>query len=655
LTNNKKAFAIGILGEYGSGKTSFMNLIIKSLDKQTTAVLYFNPWSSEQVNHIQQDFFDLLVAKLADIDPDISSLIHKYSRRLSRVDERTRSWVSRFVFLNSFHAGTKAVHKRIDDKLQAIDKKIIISIDDIDRLYKEEVIEVLRLIRNTANFSNICYLVTYDKSYVQDAIKELSEKGNHNYLDKIFQIEIPLPKTEQGDLVILLKEKLIGVISESHLALFEAKIERPGLHRDYDKTYVNIFRNSRDVVRFINGFKLIYNLIGKEVYFVDLFVLELIKFRFPVVYNAIYEKRDQFLNTEALLGAYKEYFTPRVNDLQSTFHVYLKKQFIDDDIVVLNNNLFNYLFNNDLYKSPQATNAISYPQHFDVYFRYRLANTDLSERMYMQAVRSDQLTAFIDDCISKNLHDAILIRLLREGQISTRIHFEKIIKALFYLGPKYILEKPKTSFPYDDLARMMIDYDGERVKKLYGKDKESYSSFISDLFENAKPNYLFENGFIKVLKEKYADLILDSVVLTDYQIAYLQRLVNAKQALSDDGTWLIWGIKKPFTGEELAGKNRYWPIHPEVYPLLKQAFKNEDPKCFLKSTIVTSVHDDHFCLEKIILELFSSPDELRVWVYKNDYLDKDIKAEYLRFFDSGKNALFTATVEFNFNTELKSD
>jgi ABC-type transport system involved in cytochrome bd biosynthesis fused ATPase/permease subunit len=84
ITSNKRSFAIGILGEYGSGKTSFMNLIRANLDKNTISVIEFNPWGADGRSNIQQDFFDLLSSNLYRIDPKISGLILDYSRKLGR-------------------------------------------------------------------------------------------------------------------------------------------------------------------------------------------------------------------------------------------------------------------------------------------------------------------------------------------------------------------------------------------------------------------------------------------------------------------------------------------------------------------------------------------------------------------------------------------
>ena len=85
--------------------------------------------------------------------------------------------------------------ENISKKLANLPKKVVILIDDTDRLEGNEVFEILRLIRNTADFRNVIYIATYDKEYVTDVLKENKIKDPDNYLEKIFQAEVHLLKT----------------------------------------------------------------------------------------------------------------------------------------------------------------------------------------------------------------------------------------------------------------------------------------------------------------------------------------------------------------------------------------------------------------------------------------------------------------------------
>ena len=76
-------------------------------------------------------------------------------------------------------------------------------VDDLDRLNKSEIVEVVRILRNVANFQNTVFICGYDKSYV------IKTGGfDNNFLDKIFNLEINLPKFPQNGLLLFLEETI---------------------------------------------------------------------------------------------------------------------------------------------------------------------------------------------------------------------------------------------------------------------------------------------------------------------------------------------------------------------------------------------------------------------------------------------------------------
>ena len=96
----------------------------------------------------------------------------------------------------------------LSDKFLRLSRPVVVFvfIDDIDRLEREEVFEVLRLIRNTADLNNTIYLVAYDKEYVTTVLEEKNIKDAASYLEKIFPVEVHLPKVEDN----LIWETLYG-------------------------------------------------------------------------------------------------------------------------------------------------------------------------------------------------------------------------------------------------------------------------------------------------------------------------------------------------------------------------------------------------------------------------------------------------------------
>ena len=72
---------------------------------------------------------------------------------------------------------------------------IVIVLDDADRLSRGEIRNVFRLVRLTAHFPNLIYIVPCDRHRVERALNE-SEQGlsGSDYLDKIIQFPYNLPE-----------------------------------------------------------------------------------------------------------------------------------------------------------------------------------------------------------------------------------------------------------------------------------------------------------------------------------------------------------------------------------------------------------------------------------------------------------------------------
>ncbi|MBK7684509.1 MAG: AAA family ATPase [Bacteroidetes bacterium] len=187
-------FAIGINGAWGSGKTSFINLLKSKLKKEDLVEINFNPWNSNSPNAIIQDFFDTLQEGIRPFHSSLSRLLASYSKKLVKLnDNKTTQAI--LTSINTLF-GDDSLNKLYDEiniSLNKIDNKIIVYIDDLDRLDKDEIVEVIRLIRNTANFHNTYFIVSYDRAYVVNALKMHSSYSEYQYLEKIFQIEVTLP------------------------------------------------------------------------------------------------------------------------------------------------------------------------------------------------------------------------------------------------------------------------------------------------------------------------------------------------------------------------------------------------------------------------------------------------------------------------------
>lgn len=82
--------------------------------------------------------------------------------------------------------------------IRSIDKKIVVIIDDYDRLTGEEIVEVLKVIGNNGSFERTFFVSAYDKKYVNQVLKAyFHETVDRDYTDKYFNLELRLPDRKQ--------------------------------------------------------------------------------------------------------------------------------------------------------------------------------------------------------------------------------------------------------------------------------------------------------------------------------------------------------------------------------------------------------------------------------------------------------------------------
>ena len=179
----------------------------------------------------------------------------------------------------------------------------------LDRLEKDEIYEVLRLIRNTAKFKNVIYIVAYDKEYICGTLGMKGITAPREYLMKIFQAEITLPVFEDSKLVELLIEELAIQLGDNDKGKLE--IERMLMVNNQTSLPLSaVLRNFRDIKRFANliALDIIHIEQGRNVYDIhvrDLFLLELIHYRYDSIYKLLLDDRGKLIKWDKDKGLYK--------------------------------------------------------------------------------------------------------------------------------------------------------------------------------------------------------------------------------------------------------------------------------------------------------------------------------------------------------------
>lgn len=302
---------VGVLGAWGSGKTSFVNLAQGLLKKSGVTVLEFNPWMFSGADQLVHSFFIELSAqlKLRPGMDEIGERIEEYGESFSGLGwlPLVGPWLERGrvvtdIFGKSLQRkkeGVKASQTRVRAVLEKLDEPIIVVLDDIDRLSTPEIRDVFKLVRLTANFPNIIYLLAFDRYRVEQALGEQGIPGR-DYLEKILQIGVDLPAVPNH----VLNSQILKAIDS---ALED--IENPGhfnsdLWPDVFMEVINpLIRNMRDVRRYAAAIHGTARDLEGQVALVDVLALEAIRVFLPDVFHSLHLSVDGLTTTADSVGA----------------------------------------------------------------------------------------------------------------------------------------------------------------------------------------------------------------------------------------------------------------------------------------------------------------------------------------------------------------
>ncbi|MBK0402605.1 hypothetical protein I5M27_06385 [Adhaeribacter sp. BT258] len=669
-TNLEKSFAIGINAKWGMGKTSFFNLIKNNLNSEENIIIDFNSWNSSSPKAIVQDFFDTLQEELRNYYSSLSHELIKYSDKLVALSDNTITQsVKATAGILSSDNSVVTLHNEINIKLKKIDKRIIIFIDDLDRLDKFEIIEVMRLIRNTANFYNTVFLVAYDRDYALQAISEHNAHNFQSFLEKIFQLEINLPYFEPR----IFKEKLLKNLKEL-LPNFLHEIAESTLFNQIpgnkdDINFFNWISSMRDVTRLSNSLAVTMQGLYGEVLFKDFLYLQLLRLKFPSVFEHISKNFYSYFITEHDYK-YKHFYILKSFDNRhgnnNTYHYaideYLNNNsesyFLSKDSINNIMALLKYLFLKQNHYWPEKEEHLSviYPLHFRKYFAYNLDENSISEiqftkaRAFSQQVFNDLIKSYCE--AGKQLE--LRYRLIDIKDFNSREDFETVITGIFFFANQEA-KSPFNSFSKyvgydpDDLYDKLADYSFSISKKYYNSESssEAYKTFLLNLFDQAPFPYSFESTILgKWIKRETLELPLSQREAERILIKLFDDYCNQTEKL-DSYLWSFFHDCRTF---EIVDEKRV-EIIPEA---AKSIFKDFIIKKDIDSFLVDLIHQDRRNEGKYTLDNFVE----KIWKSWDDFIeiieskkDKDCMyiPEFLEFYKEVKKVGFGNYTNFKFN------
>lgn len=305
------SLVVALYGPWGSGKSSLLNLMAEVLTTETGSqyrnpiVVHFNPWNYTSIEQLTTMFFRELTAAIGGDGSDkllrgLGSTLEAFGTILS---------VGQLSPLGSQYIGVAATSskelgkklkevksKRLEEikddlngQLEKLNRRLIVLIDDLDRLDSESMRLMFRLIRLSADFTNTTYVLAFDREVAHRVLRDEQSGSGQEYLEKIVQVGLDIPPANPTQLRKMFLEQLHNLI-------------QPIPNEEWDNDYWNelwvgglfrLFRTPRDVARYTNGLRaMVPSLVG-EVNTVDVIGLEAIRVFASPAY--IFIRNNQYL------------------------------------------------------------------------------------------------------------------------------------------------------------------------------------------------------------------------------------------------------------------------------------------------------------------------------------------------------------------------
>lgn len=332
--NEADSLVIGLYGDWGSGKSSVVNLCLEYLRRNPAScphVIEFNPWHFPSEEELHNSFFnELQILVTAESSEEVrkcrSTTLLNYSaaiRALTPVSIALlvaffpqikagldvakelaaggETGFDRLAKLADKPTSLQAAKKAVAEILAKLDKPILVVIDDIDRLRPAEIRSLVQLVKANADFPKLIYLLCFQRNIVENALENPGVISGQDFLEKIIQVGFDLPVLESELLCEALESALMNALSETRLL---SSFDQQRWSKMFE-IYRSRFKTARHLRRFLNSFRFQLALFkgdnALEVDPVDLVCIEILRVFEPTLHKRMFESKDRLVGISAMM------------------------------------------------------------------------------------------------------------------------------------------------------------------------------------------------------------------------------------------------------------------------------------------------------------------------------------------------------------------
>lgn len=532
---DKESIVFGINGAWGEGKTTVLNFISESLAKEYPRIvaIKFNPWRFSEESKLLEAFFTTISKELSrslsseekktgmktqELKNDLKKIadtLSEYGDAISEIPHPITNIFGKVVSKAFKSFSTTELEEKKSQLSLLISKyqrKLVVIIDDIDRLSKDEVYSIFRLVKLNGDFDHFIYLLSYDEEMVSSAIGHRFGDGDKasgkSFIEKIVQIPVKLPELTFQDLNRFFIKTFQKIIFDNKLVLEESNMKR--LEQVFASTLIYNLDSPRKVIRYTNALQFSMPLMYGEVNFADLVLFEGIKIFYPRHYEFVRDNSEYFLsNPSASTSEYKKSFEglyEKIKEAGSEKQRRIIKELLNELFPTVEGLWGNKYYPDDSYLRWTIDKRIVSRAYFLRYLTFSLGKSDVSDRAFDELLK--RLRNSDPNAISQSLRE--FIKQYDVGNVIQKLRFIEtgfseteslnIAKGIALIGgdlPRYEGFMARSTSPSGQAALLI-------VRLLWNlKDTQQKLTTSIELMDRANPlEFAYEiNNWIKVANE----------------------------------------------------------------------------------------------------------------------------------------------------------
>ena len=233
IENCPTPMSIALQGDWGTGKTTFLQSMKQDFENEKKGeirTVYFNTWQYSQFNmesSLYTSFLTNIMNQIVPEDSQSKDLLEKAGKILKDVwkisksaawhfmDEQAKKRIGITISDQLAEEGIKAEREQADaicklkDNFKAIvadavkefpkgEGRMVIFVDDLDRLNPERAVEMLEVLKLFMDVENCVYVLAIDYDVVVDGVRQkygstMSDEKCRSFFDKIIQLPFCMP------------------------------------------------------------------------------------------------------------------------------------------------------------------------------------------------------------------------------------------------------------------------------------------------------------------------------------------------------------------------------------------------------------------------------------------------------------------------------